>query len=311
MTNFGFWNVDSFWKREKDQRDIPRLAADFAIERSLDILFLIECSIPVASLMAAFNGEPSYYPISCGERFKVFARFNPNFMRRLELPLPSDRFDIWHLELPLQEYVLLSVVHGLDQRNNSPGKQELFLQQVVAALSYFEHTLGHNRSIVLGDFNANPFESPIASTSGMHAVISQKIAQSAPRRLLDKTYGYFYNPMWNLLGDARRNIVPTVPGTYYYRGSDPHELYWHMLDQVLIRSSLLNRFDFAALDIVTTVRGTQLISANGIPNYERFSDHLPVLFGVDLRSDEGVNDAYEPVARFRRRESAPIPESGS
>jgi hypothetical protein len=50
--------------------------------------------------------------------------------------------DIWHLTLPLQENVLICVVHGLDKRNNSPARQELFLQQVVAALSYFEKRLG-------------------------------------------------------------------------------------------------------------------------------------------------------------------------
>ncbi len=140
MATFGFWNVDSLRNLETDEREIPRLAAALALERSLDVLFLIECGIPYGSLMAVFSGEPEYYPISCGERFKVLARFNPKFMRRLPLPVPSDRFDIWHLMLPLQEDVLLGVVHGLDKRNNSPEKQELLLQQVVAALSLFEST---------------------------------------------------------------------------------------------------------------------------------------------------------------------------
>ena len=66
--------------------------------------------------------------------------------------------------------------------------------------------------------------------------------------MLNQSYPYFYNPMWNLYGDEPRS---SAPATYYYRGSDPHELYWHMLDQVLIRPSLLNRFDFSNLEIVT------------------------------------------------------------
>ena len=235
MATFGFWNVDSLRKPRTDERDLPRFVADFAFERSLDILFLIECGIACEFLLAAFKGGPDYYPISCGDRFKVLARFDPNFMRLLSLPVPSDRFDIWHLILPLQEDVLLAVVHGLDKRNNSSAKQELFLQQVVAALSLFEDKIGHDRSIVLGDFNSNPFESPIASALGMNAVISRAIAQSDPRRMLNQRYPYFYNPMWNLYGDEPRS---SAPATYYYRGSDPHELYWHMLDQVLIRPSI-------------------------------------------------------------------------
>jgi hypothetical protein len=85
--------------------------------------------------------------------------------------------------------------------------------------------------------------------------------------------------MWNLYGDEPRG---SAPATYYYRGSDPHELHWHMLDQVLIRPSLVNRFDVSALNIVTSVGSTELTGASGIPNRTRFSDHLPVVFAVDL-----------------------------
>jgi hypothetical protein len=310
MANFGFWNVNSLRNLETDRREISQCAADLALERHLDVLFLIECAIPVESLMAAFKGRASYYPISCGKRFKVFATFDPKFMQLLEQPVTNDRFDIWHLTLPLQEDVLLSVVHGLDKRNNSPEKQELFLQQVVAALSYFENKIGHDRSIVLGDFNANPFDSPVASALGMNAVISQAIAQGDARRILSRSYRYFYNPMWNLLGDAVRG---SAPATYYYRGSDTNELYWHMLDQVLIRPSLLNRFDIAALDIVTAVRTKQLTRANGTPDSTRFSDHLPVVFGVDLslKDEEGVKNVYKPVAGLRERGDASISESRS
>src|SRR5213594_2672933 len=130
MATFGFWNVDSLRDLAADEREFPRLAADLALERSLDVLFLIECAISCESLMAAFQSGPDYYPISSGERFKVFARFDPKLMQRLPLPVPSNRFDIWHLTLPLQEDVLISAVHGLDKRNNSRAKQELFLQQV-------------------------------------------------------------------------------------------------------------------------------------------------------------------------------------
>lgn len=283
MATFGFWNVNSLRNLETDEREIPRFAAELAFERSLDVLFLIECKIPCESLMAAFNGEPEYYPISCGDRFKVLARFDPKLMEQLPLPVPSDRFDIWHLNLPLQEDVLLCVVHGLDKRNNSPAKQELFLEQVVTALSYFENNVGHDRSIVLGDFNANPFESPVASARGMNAVISRSIAQRNPRRMFNQRYPYFYNPMWNLYGDEPRG---SAPATYYYQGSDPHELYWHMLDQVLIRPSLLDRFDYSALDIVTKIQNTDLTNARGTPDRARLSDHLPVVFGVDLSTKD-------------------------
>ncbi|WP_020470166.1 endonuclease/exonuclease/phosphatase family protein [Zavarzinella formosa] len=222
MVSFGFWNVDSLRNTSKDEREIARLAAELAVERSLDILFLIECGIPVPALLAAFDQGPEYHAISCGNRFKVVARFNPKCLARLSLPVSNDRFDVWQLQLPLQQEILVSVVHGLDKRNNSPEKQGLFLQQVAATIAYFETQIGHDRSIVLGDFNANPFESSVASVLGMNAVASRSIASDEPRQMFGRSYPYFYNPMWNLFGDEPRG---TSPGTYYYRGSNPHELY--------------------------------------------------------------------------------------
>jgi len=123
----------------------------------------------------------------------------------------------------------------------------------------------------------------------MHAVISREISKGEPRRLFNERYHYFYNPMWNLYGDEPRG---SAPATYFYRGSDPHELYWHMLDQVLIRPSLLHRFDFDALEIVTTVKGTELSREGGYPDRKRFSDHFPVVFGVNLsiQNDKGAKD---------------------
>lgn len=73
MATFGFWNVDSLRNLAADQRELARYAADLALERGLDALFLIECAIPPQSLVAAFTDGPTYYPLSCGERFKVLA----------------------------------------------------------------------------------------------------------------------------------------------------------------------------------------------------------------------------------------------
>src|SRR5437588_12196617 len=101
MATIGFWNVDSLRNLETDTREFPRLAADLALERSLDVLFLVECGISCESLMVAFKRGSDYYPISCGARFKVFARFDPRLMQPVHLPVPSDRLDIWPLTLHL------------------------------------------------------------------------------------------------------------------------------------------------------------------------------------------------------------------
>src|SRR6266851_667930 len=153
MITFGFWNVDLRHNIESDERELPRLAAELAFERSLDVLFLIECAIPYDSLLKVFREGPEYYPINCSERFKILTRFDPAFMHKVMPPLPNDRFDIWNLTLPLQKSVIISNVHGLDKRNNSVLMNGLFFQRVANDISYCEEIIGHSRSVVLGDFN--------------------------------------------------------------------------------------------------------------------------------------------------------------
>lgn len=123
----------------------------------------------------------------------------------------------------------------------------------------------------------------MASVLGMNAVLSRTIARNEPRQMYEQSYPYFYNPMWNLYGDEP---LGSAPATYYFRGSDPQELYWHMLDQVLLRPALIDDFDTASLRIVTKIGEVELTNSQGIPNRKRFSDHLPVIFTLKLASLE-------------------------
>lgn len=121
-------------------------------------------------------------------------------------------------------------MHGLDIRNNSVEKRSLFLQQVASNIEWVENQLGHQRTALFGDMNAAPFEAPIGSTSGLHAVMSRTVARDRQRALFNRPYRYFYNPMWNLMGDFEENrSEECAPGTYYYTSGQPHELYWWML----------------------------------------------------------------------------------
>jgi exonuclease III len=279
-----FWNIDSLRDLENYDREFGRLLSQLCVEHNVDIAVLIECRIPVVKVLEAFQPRDIYTMIPSQEKFAVIARFDSRFMERLVPPLSSDRTDYWHLNLPLQKSAIISAIHGPDRRNNSPAKQELFFQQVAANISWAELQVGHSRSIVFGDFNSNPFESPVGSLSGMHAVSSRSIAAKISRKCYNVDYPFFYNPMWSLLGDFRSGDSP--PGTYYHDGSNPHEFYWHMLDQVLLRPELCERLTTNGLKIITKIGDQSLLTRSGIPDRSNASDHLPVLFTLDLTDDE-------------------------
>ena len=99
----------------------------------------------------------------------------------------------------------------------------------------------------------------------------------------------FYNPMWSRLGRE----LPEPPGTHYWGNvGDPFNVYWQSLDQVLIRPALLAAFRDSDFRIPTSIPGTDRPSENLIRSTGKhweieISDHLPILFKLDLPKEMG------------------------
>ena len=88
---------------------------------------------------------------------------------------------------------------------------------------------------------------------------------------------FFYNPMWEVLG--RNDDRP--PGTFYYNRGGYLVPYWHAFDQVLVRPDLLCRFPMSGVSVIEEAGDSRLLDARGLPNSDRFSDHLPILFCIE------------------------------
>jgi hypothetical protein len=101
-----------------------------------------------------------------------------------------------------------------------------------------EAKVGHSRTVLVGDFNMNPFErgvvGPPACTPWVRVMLLLARVAQSPIVI----YPFFYNPMWSLFGDrsgrATRNVL--------LRWSEQVEFFWHMFDQVLVRPALLPGF---------------------------------------------------------------------
>jgi hypothetical protein len=129
----------------------------------------------------------------------------------------------------------------------------------------------------MGDLNMNPFEAGmVAARGGLHAVASRRIAARNTRRVQREDYKFFYNPMWNYLGDRAE-----TGGTFYFEHAEPVCYFWNMYDQVLLRPDLLEGFSPEHVRIVTDVRGVSLLEGDR-PDKEMASDHLPVLLELNF-----------------------------
>ena len=94
--------------------------------------------------------------------------------------------------------------------------------------------------------------------------------------------------MWGHFGDLTHERWPPghpehePAGTCYYPAAESRWYYWNMFDQVLLRPELLPAFRGQDLKVLVTDGSTALLDDKGLPNRKEFSDHLPLLFRLNL-----------------------------
>jgi len=268
MPRFLFWNINS--------KVIPHLVKEIARGNDVDVLVLAECDIPIGALLTELNAETSDFQFAHGqcEKIKVFTRFHAGFLAPM---LESQRYSIRRLRLPLRDEILVAMVH-LPSRMHFTGESlrtecSLLAQAVLEQ----EATSGHRRTIVVGDFNTDPFEHGFVATDGLHSVMSKAVAQRGTRRVSGRDFELFYNPMWSYFGD----VGDRPCGTYYYDKAEHVNYFWHIFDQVLLRPGLLSGFS-DGVKILTMAGKTPLLDGKGRRDGKNASDHLPILFSLDF-----------------------------
>jgi hypothetical protein len=130
------------------------------------------------------------------------------------------------------------------------------------------------RTLLVGDFNMNPFEPGLVAAAGLNAVMSRQVAARTTRTVQGREYRFFYNPMWGCFGDGRSHTA----GSYFYDSGEHVNYFWNVFDQVLIQPELAIDFSNDQLKILTSSGGRSLVRQDGRPDDENSSDHLPLVF---------------------------------
>ena len=206
---------------------------------------------------------------------KIFTRFSRDFLRAT---FESERVSIRRLELPARSPLIVVAAHLPSKLRWSNASQAFECVELASQIAAEEDRAGHTRTVLLGDFNMNPFEEGIVAGNGLNAVMSQKIAARLTRRVQGRDYRFFYNPMWAHMGDRHRDTA----GSYFYDRAEHVNYFWNVFDQVLIRPELVSRFDPSQVNIFTAVGDRSMVRPDGRPDRVNFSDHLPLIFEVDF-----------------------------
>jgi exonuclease III len=271
MTTFLFWNLK--------HKSLERYISNLARQHQADVLMFAEYEMLSGSLLHALNeNEPNLYyevPVLGCNKIRIFTRFDP-----IQIPAlyEEDRLTVRHLKIPNAIDILLAIVHFPSKKYWKETSQNAESTELGRAIREEEQKIGHDRTILVGDLNMNPFEAGMVNANSLHGVMSRKIAQKGNRLVNRRTYPFFYNPMWSLLGDATAG----PPGTYYYANAEHNNTYWNMFDQILIRPSLLSRFNNNDLKILISDGERSLLSSNDVPDSKNASDHLPLVFKLTL-----------------------------
>lgn len=261
-----FWNL----KQKPLVQEVKWLCDAYDI----DILILAENTLKDTDLLLALNQNS-------GRTFIASSNFSRkiSFYTRLH-DFESIHDDQWgairKLIHPLGVEVLLIAVHIPSKMYADPYHQLAVAGKIADEIDRREQQRGHTRTVVIGDFNMNPFEAGLVSSEGFHGVMDKRIAQKQTRKVLRQQKKFFYNPMWSRLGDDSEGSA----GTYYYNSSAPVNYYWHTFDQVLIRPALLPCFDQSNLRIIDKIDRINLIKNGKISN--QTSDHLPIMIELML-----------------------------
>ncbi|MCI0485706.1 MAG: hypothetical protein L0229_03805 [Blastocatellia bacterium] len=268
MTTFLFWNIHN--------KQIGAIIRTLAERHKVDVLILAECQAPGAILAALNSSNKALYYLnrSQSERIRIFTR---NSRITLAYEHIENKFIICRLSIPKYQEILLVAVHALNGLHSSQETKKFEAARVAQIIRDVEARVGHARTLLVGDLNMNPFEVGVYAAAAFHSVMTRKIALKKQRKVQGRYYPFFYNPMWGLFGDSTQG----PPGTYYGSRSNHDELFWHMIDQVLIRPDLLNLFRNEELRILTEDGRRSFLSRSGLPNASIVSDHLPVLFKLN------------------------------
>jgi hypothetical protein len=270
MINFLFWNLN----KKPLQLNIKSLANNFDV----DIFMFAECNISPDTLLRTLNQDSVlyYYSRNIGcQKITIYTRFSSDFLRPKR---ETSRITIRHLTLPGLRDILLAVLHLPSKFDWSSPSQSSECYEVANMIKEAEQEVGHSRTILVGDFNMNPFEDGFVSANGFNAVMCRRIAGRKNRIVQKREYPFFYNPMWNCFGDE----TPGPPGTYFYNVYEHVGYFWNMFDQVLIRPELLTCIDNNSVTILDSDGTISFLNSQGIPDSNIVSDHLPILFKINL-----------------------------
>jgi hypothetical protein len=266
IVNVLFWNTNKL----RNWNNIDACLLELIIEKKCDIVILAEYDNTLDRLCTAINNlsRDEYTSISTTDGCqKIKGLVKKKY--KIKSILEENRYQIVVIETVYYK-LIIAMIHNISKLRASKEDQEDLLRRFHYDICNAEKNLKTKNTLVVGDFNANPFEPACISANTMHAIPFIEEVQRLSRTIQANDYEMFYSPMWKFWS---RRKIPYA--TYYYYRSGMVNYYWNTFDQVIMRPQLINAFEYDSLVIVTETSNHQLLKEKK-PDEDNYSDHLPL-----------------------------------
>jgi hypothetical protein len=276
--NILYWNT---YKKELTDEII-----ELVITHNINFIVLLENTADNIFLLNQLkNVAPAF------QQFKTLLFNRPKIFSSLPLESVKEitghgRYGIFEINTKEFEKALLTITHFPSKMNwGNPNDHFSLCVELREDIDKAEFTADTRNTIIVGDFNMNPFEEGLINSSGLHNTNNKEIALTKQRNYQGRSYDYFYNPMWSFFGDSSKG---NVQGTHFFNTYKPLNYFWNMYDQVMIRPELIPFFDETKLDIISgTNTKSFLKTTSGYTRIDKdISDHLPIKFQIKLNKIE-------------------------
>ena len=261
-----------FWNTYK--KNLDSVICNIVSEFSCDIICIAEYGGIINELIMQLNKDRLVYFKIQGlenDRIKIFTKFKPT---QIENVYDAGYFTIKKIPHEILGMQIMVFVHLPSKLYVDDLTRFTVAQSLKNEVDRVEKDFKCNNTIIVGDFNMNPYDLGMSGASALNCISSREVAKMNRRMVFGKEHTMFYNPMWGFLGDLN---APN--GSYFYNDSSQEvNYYWNVFDQVIIRPSLIDFFNPSTIKLLQKTKNHVLIDERGRPNKRVYSDHLPLYF---------------------------------
>jgi len=256
-----------FWNIHNNPQNVE-LIAKYAVSLGVDVICL--CDMKDVTVSDCY-GYTELKHIDINNDFAVFVGNGTTAFYTRE----RKRYCLFRIESGYN--INVALVH-LNSDLHSSGREhrEADIGALKRDLLIEEEKYEGKNTLVVGDFNDNPFSETLTGWNGFNTVYFKSSVEKGYRKLHEQQQDIFYNPMLHVLRDSDDEHI--AKGTCFFK----NRYDWDFYDQVLMKFPLVDKFDLEKLRIVSSFNDGNLVQQHRMN--PKISDHAPIYFEILKRS---------------------------